>query len=489
VDWAALIDECDLAALIPGQYEKFAKPVSEALVHFLSGLPRAWQEQILDQQTALGAEATLAERLGQLARSCPVLHKLGQVLARDRRLAPELRNQLQPLECLAPRIAWPEIRAALERDLGPLAARGVKLLPPVLAEASVAFVVAFQRQGPCGPPGVFKVLKPGVTERLAGELEQLSSVGAYLDAVCHQANLPQLNYQELFDEVRAKLLNEVRLDDEQRHLTTARQLYADEPRVLIPRLIPEYCTPRVTAMERVYGVKATEHALGSAIAQRQFARTVARALVARPLFAHGPTAIFHCDPHAGNLMHATDGRLAILDWSLVAQLAEAERAALTQIMLAALMFDELRLSELVARLGVRGSVDGAILSDIVRRWLLRFRQGQFPSLDWLLGLLDDAALNAGLRVSGEMLLFRKSLLTLEGVLADLTDDSYALNDFIVSELVIQFASELPGRWLVAPRSREFGTRVSNADLARLAGRWPRAAVRFWRTRLAMPQPV
>jgi ubiquinone biosynthesis protein len=216
---------------------------------------------------------------------------------------------------------------------------------------------------------------------------------------------------------------------------------------------------------------------------------VARALVARPLFAHGESVIFHCDPHAGNLMHAADGRLAILDWSLVARLAETERTLLTQIMIAAIMFDALRLAKLVARLGVRGAVDGAILLDIVRRWLLRFRQGQLPSLDWLLGLLDDATLNAGLRVSAEMLLFRKSLLTLEGVLADLTDSGYALNEVVASELLIQFASELPGRWLEAPRSRDFGTRISNADLAQLAGGWPLAMVRFWRTSLAMPHPV
>ena len=95
VDWGLLIDENALASVLGGAYAHFAKPVREALVVFLTGLPEAYQATILAQQVALPSTASFSQRLARLARCCPVLHKLAQVLARDRRLTPELRQQFQ----------------------------------------------------------------------------------------------------------------------------------------------------------------------------------------------------------------------------------------------------------------------------------------------------------------------------------------------------------------------------------------------------------
>ncbi len=363
------------------------------------------------------------------------------------------------------------------RELGSLAKRGVELVPPVLAEASVAIVVAFRTLDGGDAQGVFKFLKPGIVERLEVELDLLRLVGVHLDEVGRQGDVPQLNYRESFDDIQTKLASELRLDEEQRHLVTARRLYADEPHVQVPGLLPDLCTPQVTAMERVFGVNVTEHGLSSVAAQRRLARTVVRALIARPLLAHGGAAVFHCDPHAGNLMHTTDGRLAILDWSLVTRLSETERMALTRLMLAAIVFDRVRVTELVAQLSVRGTVDSSALDDVVRQWLQRYRQGQFPGVDWLVGLLDAAAVHAGLRVSAEMMLFRKSLLTLEGVLADLSGGEFEADEALAPELMGQFVSELPGRWLASLDSREFATRIANRDLVELAWTWPLAAAR------------
>jgi ubiquinone biosynthesis protein len=194
--------------------------------------------------------------LAALARSCPALHKLGQILARDRRLVPELRRHLQELESLPPSIPFEVIRDALERELGPLHRLGVTRVPPALAEASVAVVVPFhrdhvRRRGRCRD-GVFKLLKPGIEERLQQEVERFERVGSYLDQRCDDFRIPHLDYRDSFEQVADKLRHEVRLDQERRHLAQARTLYEGDPRVQIPALL-DPCTPRVTAMERVWG--------------------------------------------------------------------------------------------------------------------------------------------------------------------------------------------------------------------------------------------
>ena len=80
-------------------------------------------------------------------------------------------------------------------------------------------------------------------------------------------------------------------------------------------------------MERVTGGKVTEHGLVSADEKRRLADLVVEALIARPIFSKDSPALFHADPHAGNLFLTDDHRLALLDWSLVGSLGEPERVA------------------------------------------------------------------------------------------------------------------------------------------------------------------
>src|SRR5262249_1650201 len=152
-------------------------------------------------------------------------------------------------------------------------------------------------------------------------------VGSYLDQRCDEFRIPHLDYQEAFEQVRDKLRQETRLDLVQRHLVRARTFYEGESRIHIPALF-DPCTPHVTAMERIVGGKITEHGLDAIIAKRRLARLVIDALIARPIFMQSGQALFHGDPHAGNLFLTTDGRLAILDWSLVGALGECERIAM-----------------------------------------------------------------------------------------------------------------------------------------------------------------
>jgi ubiquinone biosynthesis protein len=492
VSWEYLIDESALARLLPQAYSCFARPVKEGLVVFLNGLPASTQEQILAEQAALSASASVSERLGSLARNCPVLHKLGQVLARDQRLAAELRHELRQLESLPPTVDLETIRAILADELGPLEQLGIALLPPAIAEASVAVVIPFRdARDPTAPEGVFKILKPGIEDRLDLELDLLGRVGTYLDSRCDELSIPHLDYRESFDHVRAKLCMEVLLDQEQLHLAEAKAFFADEPDVHIPTLY-KHCTPRVTAMERIFGEKVTDHSLDSRGDKHRLARLVTRALLAQPVFSRTHWAMFHSDPHAGNLLHTHDDRLAILDWSLVGHLGEAERVALGQIVLAAISLRGDRLVALLEQLDVRRTVERAALADVVESWLRRIRHGQLPGLTWLVGLLDDATQTARLRVGAEMMLFRKSLHTLEGVIGELGADEFSIEASLLVEFFRHFGREWPRRWLTAPHSRLFATRLSNADLIETLLSSPLTVARFWQAEwldLCRSQPI
>jgi hypothetical protein len=123
--------------------------------------------------------------------------------------------------------------------------------------------------------------------------------------------------------------------------------------------------------------------------------------------------------------------------------------------------------------------DRPALRSVVYAWLRRVRQGQLPGLAWLLGLLDEAAQTARLRVGADLLLFRKALHTLEGVEADIGAGASRVDDVLRGEFLRHLAAEWPQRWLALPGCRAFATRLSNADLARTVLSLPWAATRFW----------
>jgi ubiquinone biosynthesis protein len=474
LDWDWLIGDEIVGDLLPEAYARYRRPIARGLRHFLSRLPGHDVAQILSAQEALSPGAPAEERLVALAEHCPALHKLGQILARDRRLAPEVRLHLQRLETLPPTTPIDLIRESLNRELGSLDVLGVELEPPALAEASVAVVVPFRctrnRQRRLTERGVFKVLKPGIEERLARELGLLQEVGSLLDAGCDEFQIPPLEYRQVFDQVRDKLGMEVNLEDEQRHLDQAAETYGSEPDVLIPALLP-FCSSRVTAMQLIDGHKVTEPGTLSSWDRRRLAELIVEALIAGPTWFPASRAIFHADPHAGNLLVTPDRKLAILDWSLTGTLDDYERIALSQLAIAGLCLNAEQARHSLISLAIDDRADIEELDQVIRDWLRRVRRGQFPGFSWLMGMLDDAVLRARLRPAGDLILFRKALLSLEGVLADVCSD-LRIDDLLPWIFLRKLAGEWPRRFIMSPLSRKVGTHLSSCDLASLLVQLP-----------------
>jgi ubiquinone biosynthesis protein len=466
-EWADFCEALDLARLVPESYRKYRPAVVDGLSFFLENLSEERTCAILAEQMALPADAGVEQRLVAMARHCPALHKLGQILARDRRLPESFRTLLQSLETMPSDLGTDEGRALVEAELGPLSPRGIVIDEPPLAEASVAVVIPFvwhENPAEARRHGVFKLLKAGIEAKLAEDLELLQRIGALLDERCRAYHLPRIDYEQTFIQVRDLLACEVRLDQEQAHLAAARSLFADVPEVIIPE-VHYLSTPRLTAMQRVFGRKVTDAATLTPTARRTLAAAIIEALIARPLWSNGPATMFHADPHAGNLFATEDGRFAILDWSLVGYLRKEDQVGLTQILLGAMTLDGERIGHAIAALADQ-RIDHAALADVVRTRMRRLRDGAWPGFDWLMGLMDAALTEAGGHFDAGLVMFRKVLQTLDGVLKDVSPDCR-----VDRVMALSLAKRLAGEWhrraYAEPRSREFPTHFSNFDLTQL----------------------
>jgi ubiquinone biosynthesis protein len=287
--------------------------------------------------------------------------------------------------------------------------------------------------------------------------------------------LPALDYRHTLDSVRHLLAHEIQLDHEQVHLARAAAFYADSPAVLIPRLLP-FCTPRLTAMERVEGRKVTDPGISPG-ARRPLAETLIEALIAKPFWGNPQSAAhFHADPHAGNLFLTHDGRLAILDWALVIALGKTQCVAVVQAVANALAQDEAGVCRALASLGQ--PLDETALRVAVAAGLRQVRQGTFPGMKWLMGLLDQLGLAGAMRFPEELTLFRKSLLTLTGVIGDIADES-PMDAVLILTGLRQCVRELAFRGMAPFDSRAFGSHLSTADGFRLWAGLPVTVLRYW----------
>ena len=466
-----------LTELLPENYAQYRPLLADGLAFFLQRLSRLRQQAIVAAQIQLPISASREQRVISLFRLCPTLHKLGQVVAHDRRLSADLRQRLQELETLAPTDSLAALRPLLDREVGPVA--GLQLGQETIAEGSVAVVVPFvwqQAKDAAPQRGVFKVLRPGVQERLEEELAIWPLLGKFLEERCAHHGLPVLDYGNTLETVAHLLANEVRLDQEQEHLRQAADFYAASPDILIPRLFP-FCTRLVTAMERIDGCKVTHQDLPAA-EMRQRAERVIRALLAQPFWGSDSDeagALFHADPHAGNLLAMPDGRLAIIDWALTTRLTKAQCEAVVQLGLGGVTLNETRACSAVAALG--RVVDEARVRTAVGAAIQQVRAACFPGFDWMTSLLDSLAASSAVRFPQEIALFRKALLTLSGVAADVSEQM-AMDGVLVRHGATQFLQGLLRRPWAWADSRAVGAHLSTADLVGLCADLPATTLRF-----------
>lgn len=461
--------------IVPEAFAAYRPLILDGLLFFLARLPEGRRDAMVAEQLGIEAELDANERVIALLRRCPTLHKLAQVIGHDKGLPLELRARLQTLESMPPGANFAEVHALLRAELGETP--GVEIASEAIAEGSVAIVIPFLWTTPSESlpvRGVLKVVKPHVERWLLEELDIWNDLGTYLEERATHFGLPPLRFGETLRGVRTLLLCEVRLDLEQERLAQARRFYADDVRIVIPSVLP-MSTPRMTAMQFVDGRKITESGLNVA-RRRDLAGTAIDALLAKPFWNKIEDATFHADPHAGNLLVTSDGRLAIIDWALTTVVSGAQRNAVVQALLGAATLNAQLVFRSLAELGRVG--DTAAVHAAIRAAIRDVRSGTFPGFAWLTGLLDELARTAAMHFPEETTLFRKSMLTLQGVAEDVSGN-VSVDDVLVRTGIAAFTSELPERPLAPVASRAFASRVSNLDLLLTWAALPLLPMRFW----------
>ncbi len=473
-----LIHRSRVLEMITPELVKWRPFVHDSLIYFLHELgPEEVLKRFLSQLQISG-DVDRGGRVLEFAAGTPILQKIGQILARNQAIPQDFRVSLQKLENAILTTDAETLRAMIRADLGEeiIAAYRLELASEILAEASVGSVIAGSLTLP-GEPGprriVCKVIKPEAEKGLRHQLQAFDSLGSYLQENSAFYELGDFPLADLFNEIRDALAKEILVVEEQRNLSRAADYYANNPRILVPEIY-EISTPNVTVMDFVDGVKVSEAFPGDQEARAKVARRLSNALTYDVIFNRRDLAIFHGDPHAGNVYHVTAGtgdryRLALLDWGLLGEFTLQERKQLVQLLFGIQLGHRKKLQGNIGVLIEGGLPDSEPerekIDQIIQDAQNSFSgQGSFV----LLEAISAELAKQGYEVPFNLALFVKSQLTISGILYEL-DPELKQDQLVMQQLSGQVMKEFPRRFLytlsvVKWNSRDFDSLLSNGDV-------------------------
>ena len=425
-DW--VLQFLPIKALVPEQYARWRPLVQDAMRFMFSHLSIPRLAPKLDEQIAMPHDTKPEVRLLRLIAKVPGLQKLGQVLARNRHLPSPLRKALSELENGICDVDAKQIGNIIHDELGhKLGECEVEIEPGIFFEATVSAVIRFTWWNPDirrRERGVFKVLKPHIRECFAEDMELLARLAKYMGSRHREYGFAPHVLPDTFNDVRRLLQHEVHFTQEQATLGKAAQLYRSLRDVHVPRVISPLCTPRITAITEEHGVKITDAVLRMpALRRAQVSEQLVNTLIAIPLFAPTGDVIFHADPHAGNLLYdRRRGELVVLDWALTENLTREVRRQLAMLFLTVILRDPVGACDAVEALCTRRGRREKSKVQIIRRCVTTFIDAlpvkRVPGAVDAMNLLQDIAFE-GIRLPTSLVMFRKALFTLDGILHDI----------------------------------------------------------------------
>jgi ubiquinone biosynthesis protein len=419
--------------LVPKAYENWRPPVRDAMMFVVAHLSPARLAPKLVEQLELPPNTSAEMRLLRLIAKVPGLQKLGQVIARNQHLRPALRNALVRLENGIRDVKPEEVLAIIRRELGPRIGKyKVKMAATILSEASVSAVVRFTWINPdtINPAtgqrerGVFKVLKPHIPEYFAEDMDYLQGLAQYFSKQHSNYGFPANLLPDTFRKVRRLLQHEVNFKREQKTIVEAGNLYRSMKGIRVPRLFRPLCTSSITALSEEQGIKVTSAAARvPAAGRRKIAEQLMEALVAVPLLAAQEDALFHGDPHAGNLLYNNrTAELTIIDWALRERLSREQRRHLALLFLLVTLRDPIGTSNEILALTQqhirRDSPKGRMIAEFVTHFLSELPAASMSGgVDAML-LLERLAMK-DVKFPGPLIMLSKVMFTLDGILGDI----------------------------------------------------------------------
>jgi predicted unusual protein kinase regulating ubiquinone biosynthesis (AarF/ABC1/UbiB family) len=261
-----------------------------------------------------------------------------------------------------------------------------------------------------------KVQRPDVAVTLREDLDLLDRVTGTVGMVSDAPR--RYGFSDWVSEFRKTLSGELDYRREGENLEIFARNLKDYPSILVPQPVWDYSTARVLTMEMVSGDKITRISELRRIDPSESLGGLGAELMRAYLdqvFVHG---LIHADPHPGNVMLTSDGRLALLDLGMVAHVPPRLRDQLLKMLLSIVDGRGEQASETFVHLSTRlEDFDESTFTREMARMIAQYSSAPDGSQSEgrLLLELTRIGVSCGLRPPAELPMLGKTLLNLEAV--------------------------------------------------------------------------
>ena len=270
-----------------------------------------------------------------LAELGPTFIKLAQVFASRADILPEpYLSEIGALTDRVPPISLAEVEGVIAREYGqPSTELFTALEPEPLAAASLGQV---HRARIDSRDVVVKVLRPGVEELVATDLEAAFRVLFFVNVLFPNHHVRAIT--TIVREFAKRIEEEMDFREEARNAGMIRANFANDPRVRVPEIVEPYTRRRVLVLEFMEGTKIDrlQERIGAGdVSLDVLIETIIEVYVQMMLV----DGVFHADPHPGNLLVDTQGRLVLLDFGMVIRVEQETRARMIATVMSAVRQD------------------------------------------------------------------------------------------------------------------------------------------------------
>lgn len=259
-----------------------------------------------------------------------LLIKLGQFFSSRVDILPqEYTDELAKLQDAVKPVDAVIIRERIEQELsGPLDSLFSSFNNNPLAAASLGQV--HKARLPDGTDVAVKVLRPGIEDVIAVDLETLKMIVAFAKRYPRISN--SVDMDQVYSEFRETVSDELDYLKEARNAEKFKDIFHEDENVYVPEVYKDYTTQRVLTLEFVEGYKINNFkALEQAGLDK---REVAGNLLSCYLHQVLVEGFFHADPHPGNLLIRNDGALILIDFGMVGQVNKSMKENMADLAVA-----------------------------------------------------------------------------------------------------------------------------------------------------------
>jgi len=353
----------------------------------------------------------LREKLIELG---PTFIKIGQAMATRADLLPlpfvvELGTLVDQVPAFPNEIAFARIEHELGKKINEVYSEFE--LDPVAA-ASLGQV--YRARLHSGEEVAVKVQRPNLEAVIKGDVEILKSVANFAE------RFPQLNenadWAGMLREFDVTIHEEMDYAAEGRNADRFRDNFKNWTNVYVPKIFWNATTTKVLTMEFIHGTKVTD--LDGQKRLNISPEKVNRLLIKTYLKQLLEDGFFHADPHPGNLLVMSDGRLAFFDFGMVGRITPELQAKMIDAFFHVVGKDPAGIAQDLIDLDfLKPGTNPNVVRPVVERMFefhlnLKLKEVNFKELTYDLA---DVMYDYPFRLPSNFTYIMRALMTLEGI--------------------------------------------------------------------------